>query len=134
MFYRAIRIIELQRYCHLTKGLMSPVTRLAPPSTGSYYQHDRSSSMSRVSSGDPRDFQVYPVQRLWQSSPDLRVEKWKPPTSTKNSLDESALDVVDMMRTSKKQFLAHLFQERTNESEPYRYILNLRKIILYVHI
>ena len=90
--------------------------------------------MSRVSSGDPRDFQVYPVQRLWQSSPDLRVEKWKPPTRTKNSLDESALDVVDMMRTSKKQFLAHLFQERTNESEPYRYILNLRKIILYVHI
>lgn len=77
--------------------------------------------MSRVSSSvDTRDFHVYPVlQRLWQSTPDLRLEKWKPQQAN-TSIDESALDVVDMMKASKKQFLEQLFRERTAEAESYQ--------------
>ena len=77
--------------------------------------------MSRVSSFDQRDFQVFPVQqRPWQSSPDLRMEKWKPISKALSVEDSTTLDVVEVMKTNKKQFLAQLFQERTAEAESYR--------------
>ena len=126
IFYRILRAIQVLRYCHLTKEL-SPI-RLAPPSQSSYY-HDRSSSMSRVSS-DMRDFQVYTVQqRPWQSNPDLRMQKWKPNAIAgtniglhSSSVDDS-LDVVEIMKR-KKQFLAQLLQERTTEEDSYRFSIS----------
>lgn len=117
--YRILRAIVL-RYCHLTKELSA--IRLAPPNQNSC--HDRSSSMSRVSSYDPRDFQVYTVQqRPWQSSPDLRMQKWKPTSLSNLGLNTSSvdgsLDVVELMKR-KKQFLAQLLQEKTTEEDSYR--------------
>lgn len=123
--YRILRTIVL-RYCHLTKELSA--IRLAPPTQNNYY-HDRSSSMSRVSSYDPRDFQVYTVQqRPWQSSPDLRMQKWKPTSLSNLGLNTSSvdgsLDVVELMKR-KKQFLAQLLQEKTAEEDSYRFRLYL---------
>lgn len=120
--YRVVRAIVL-RYCHLNMELSA--IRLAPPSQPSYY-HDRSSSMSRVSSADPRDFQVYTVQqRPWQSSPDLRIQKWKPtPLSTmglNTSSVDGSLDVVELMKR-KKQFLAQLLQEKSVEEDSFRFL------------
>jgi hypothetical protein len=82
--------------------------------------------MSRVSSSDPRDFQVYTIQqRPWQSNPDLRMQKWKPNAIAANtiglhssSVDES-LDVVEFIKR-KKQFLAQLLEEKTTEEDSYR--------------
>lgn len=69
---------------------------------------------------------MYPItqQRLWQSSPDLRIEIWKPDTHDPTSLsgeDPSAHDVVEMMKANKKQFMEQLLQERTAEAQSYRY-------------
>lgn len=80
--------------------------------------------MSRVSSADPRDFQVYTVQqRPWQSSPDLRIQKWKPtPLSTmgmNTSSVDGSFDVVELMKR-KKQFLAQLLQDKTLEDDSFR--------------
>ena len=51
--------------------------------------------MSRVSSSDPRGFQVYTIQqRPWQSNPDLRMQKWKPNAIAANTIGytKTALD------------------------------------------
>ena len=92
------------------------------------YYPDRSSSLSRVSSSFG-DFQVYnSVQRPWQSSPDLRLEKWKPSQLCLPAADGS-LDVIDVLK-KKKHFLAELFKERSTEDESYRY----RHMILMIII
>lgn len=84
--------------------------------------------MSRVSSYDPREYQVYTVQqRPWQSNPDLRMQKWNPKSAIaanlglhSSSVDDS-LDVIEIMK-KKKQILAQLLQDPANESS-YRYIV-----------
>jgi len=101
---------------------MTLYVRLAPPIPKNVY-HDRSSSMSRVSSYDMRDFQVYTVQRPWQSNPDLRMEKWKPVTTCGSTLTPSSanesLETVDVVK--KKKLMAQLFQEREAEEHSYRF-------------
>ncbi|XP_032780098.2 uncharacterized protein LOC116918456 [Daphnia magna] len=99
---------------------------LAPTTNRNSYHHDRSSSMSRVSSSDPRDFQIYTVQqRPWQSNPDLRMQKWKPNALTKTNLGfhsssaEDSLDALDLLN-QKKQFLKQLFGEKKDDEGSYR--------------
>lgn len=108
---------------HLTKGFFP--TRLAP-TTNRNSRHDRSSSMSRVSSSDPRDFQVYTFQqRPWQSNPDLTMQKWKPNALSRTNLGfhssstEGSLDVLDLMK-QKKQFLTQLLGGKKAGEDPYR--------------
>lgn len=95
-----------------------------PPSPSIYY-HDRSSSMSRVSSSDPREYQVYAFQqRPWQSSPDLRMEKWKPSATNNTNMAapsaQDSLDVVDFIKDKKQQFLAQLLKEKAVEEESFK--------------
>lgn len=97
--------------------------RLAPPIAKNYY-HDRSSSMSRVSSSALKDFQTYSLQqRPWQSNPDLRIEKWKPNSSSTLILNSSSandsIDVFDVVK--KKKLESEILEERAVEEESYRF-------------
>ena len=91
------------------------------PQTAAYYPSRRSSISSSF-----RDFRVYHFQqRPWQSSPDLRLGKWKPSTySLSDSLDDSTFDITDVIRNKKKHFLEDLLYERSAEPGSYRYWLS----------
>lgn len=91
---------------------------LSPRDVG--YYPDRSSSLSRVSSSFG-DFQVYNLQqRPWQSSPDLRLEKWTKPTQLCLPAADDTLDIIDVVK-KKKHLLSELLNERSEEDQSYRY-------------